>query len=291
MKLRIPPLRRDRLWVGAATLAAFVLGSLGQWQEKLSAAFDRYEAWQVDELPLALTVMTLGLAWQAWRRRREAARLLRHNRELARQLIAVQETERLALARELHDELAQHCTAIRLEAAVAGRSTELAQAQDAARRAAASAECLQQGVRRLLRRLRPADLDTLGLSAALHALCYGCTQPAGPACRFGVDGPEPATLGDAMDMAVYRIAQEALSNARRHAGARAVDMRLSVGREAVRLTVQDDGTGFDAAAETGGLGLLGARERALALGGSLRVRSSPGAGTRVELQLPVGAQP
>ncbi len=278
--------RGDLAWVGAATLAVFVLGSLGQWRERLAGALERYEAWQVDELPLALMVMTLGLAVLLWRRQREVAALLRQNRELARQLIAAQERERQAVARELHDELAQHCTAIRLEAAVAERCTELPQAVAAAQRAAASAESLQQGVRRLLRQLRPADLDALGLSAALQVLC---AQRPWPVCRF--TGDEAASFGEGIDMAVYRVAQEALSNALRHAHATAVDVRLMSTPGAVQLSVQDDGLGFDAAAETAGLGLLGARERAAALGGRLRVSSAPGKGTRVELWLPLGGRP
>lgn len=275
--------RRDLAWVAGATLAVFVLGGLGQWREKLGAVLERYEAWQVDELPLALTVMAVGLAGMLWRRHREAARLLRQNRELARQLIGIQERERQAIARELHDELAQHCTAIRIEAAVAARCTVLADAVAAAQRAALSAESLQQGVRRLLRRLRPADLDALGLSAALQVLC---AQRAWPVCRFRVDGAEAATFGDEVDMAVYRIAQEALANALRHAHATSVQVELAVTPHAVQLSVQDDGLGFDAQAETEGLGLLGARERAAALGGHLSVHSTPGGGTRVELRLP-----
>lgn len=275
--------RRDLAWVAGAALAVFVLGSLGQWQEKLAAALGRYEAWQVDELPLALTVMAAGLAGLLWRRHREAGRLLRHNRELARQLIGVQERERQAIARELHDELAQHCTAIRIEAAVAERCTELTQAVAAAHRAAASAESLQQGVRRLLRQLRPADLDALGLSAALQVLC---AQRAWPVCRFG--GVVAAGFGEEVDMAVYRVAQEALSNALRHAHATAVAVQLDALPGAVQLSVQDDGLGFDPAAENAGLGLLGARERAAGLGGRLTVDSAPGKGTRVALWLPVG---
>lgn len=278
--------RRDLAWVGAASVAVFVLGSLGQWREKLAGVLERYEAWQVDELPLALTVMTLGLAGMLWRRHREAAALLRQNRELARQLIAVQERERQAVARELHDELAQHCTAIRFEAAVAERCTELPQAVAAAQRAAASAESLQQGVRRLIRQLRPADLDALGLGAALRVLC---AQRAWPACRF--TGDESASFGSEVDMAVYRVAQEALSNALRHAHATAVEVALATVPGGVLLTVQDDGLGFEPEADTPGLGLLGARERAAALGGRLHVHSAPGKGTRVELWLPAGGPP
>ncbi|MBV8037476.1 sensor histidine kinase [Roseateles sp.] len=280
--------RGDLLWVGAATLAAYALGSAWQWREGLSGLLEHYEHWQVDELPLAITVMALGLAWQAWRRHREVARLLRHNRELARQLLNVQERERQALARELHDELAQHCAAIRLEAAVAERCAELVQAQDAARRAAASAHSLQVGVQRLLRRLRPADLDALGLCAALRTLC---AQRPWPSCRFATDADEHGSFGEDVDMALYRVAQEALSNVLRHAHATAVDMRLDAAPGGVRLSVRDDGLGFDADTVTGGLGLLGARERAVVLGGELSVHSVPGQGTRVELWLPLNGGP
>ncbi|MFG6468018.1 ATP-binding protein [Roseateles sp. BYS87W] len=278
--------RQDLAWVAAATLAAYVLGGLGQWRERMAALLERYEAWQVDELPLALTVMTVGLAVLLWRRHREAAALLRHNRELARQLMTVQERERQAVARELHDELAQHCTAIRFEAAVAQRCTSLPQAVAAAQRAAASAEQLQQGVRRLLRQLRPADLDALGLGAALQALC---AQRPWPACRF--QGNAELRLGDEADMAVYRVAQEALSNTLRHAHATAVTVRLTAADGGVCLQVQDDGLGFDPEASTPGLGLLGARERAAALGGHLQLHSAPGKGTCVNLWLPTGAHP
>lgn len=88
--------RSDLRWVLVGTLLTFAISSTFELHEKLAAAALRYEAWQIDELPLTLTALSLGLAWYAWRRRGEAARLLAHNRELARQLIAVQENERRA---------------------------------------------------------------------------------------------------------------------------------------------------------------------------------------------------
>src|SRR5450631_3145857 len=139
--------RTDFGWVLLATLLTFALSSKLELQEHIASAAARFEAWQLDELPLTLTVLSLGLAWYAWRRRREAARLLAHNRELAQQLIAVQDNERVALARELHDELGQHCTAIRLEAAYIQRSRDGAEITAAAQRTASTAELLHLGVR------------------------------------------------------------------------------------------------------------------------------------------------
>ena len=278
--------RSDLRWVLAATLLTFAVSSAFELQEKIATAALRFEAWQIDELPLTLTALSLGLAWYAWRRRGEAARLLAHNRELAQQLIAVQDNERRALARELHDDLAQHCTSIRIEAACIERSLDAAQIVAAAQRSAAAAELLYESVRRLLRRLRPAELDELGLVAALQALCDAAERRGEVRCRFEPDAVLPP-LGEAVDTAVYRVAQEALSNAARHAGARCVAVRLRVGAGELTLRIDDDGLGFEPATQTRGLGLLGAAERAAALGGELRVSSAPRAGTRLCLRLPI----
>ena len=279
--------RSDLAWVLAATLLTFVLSSMLEWHEKLALLAERFEAWQVDELPLTLTALSLGLAWFAWRRRLEAARLLAHNRDLARQLIAVQENERRALARELHDELGQHCTAIRIEAAYLLHSNDSAQIAAAAQRAAAAAEVLYQGVRGMLRRLRPAELDELGLVAALQALCEACEARADLRCALAHEGAVGA-LGEAIDTTVYRVTQEALSNATRHAKATSVRVRLVATAKELVLEVEDDGCGFDPSMPTRGLGLLGATERAAMLGGELQLSATPGAGTRVRMRLPMG---
>jgi len=279
----------DLAWVLAAALLTFVLASRLELQERIARLTLRLEAWQVDELPTALVALSLGLAWYAWRRRRESQRLLARNRELAQQLIAVQEGERLALARELHDELAQHCTAIRVEAAYIERSREPAQTAAAAQRAAASAELLYEGVRRLLRRLRPAELDELGLVAALQSLCESCETRSRLRCSFSHRG-RLAGLGEAIDTAVYRVTQEAMSNTVRHAHAQQLAIDLGMDEQGLRLRIEDDGGGFDTKARSRGLGLLGAAERAAALGGSIEVRSEPGGGTCIELRIPVQPQ-
>ncbi|MGS0755145.1 histidine kinase [Roseateles sp. GG27B] len=104
------------------TLLSFALSISFQLTERLAGWMERFEPWQLDELPLCLTVLGVGVAWFAWRRQMEAQTLLAQNRALAQQLIAVQESERVALARELHDEMAQHCTTIRIEAAYMQRA-------------------------------------------------------------------------------------------------------------------------------------------------------------------------
>lgn len=156
------------------TVVTFGLSSGFDLHERLGRVFARHEAWQADELLLTLLALSLGLAWHARRRLAEVSWLPHSNQELARKLITVQEDDRLVLARELHDELAQHCTAIRIEATCIQRSHSLEQAGVAARQIASSAGLLQDGVRRLLRRLRPAELDALGLVA----LAWNCSCPA-----------------------------------------------------------------------------------------------------------------
>lgn len=277
--------RADLAWVLAVPVAVFAVSGWLEFHERLVAWFARHEAWQVDELPLTLVALSLGLVWYAWRRLREVAALLRHNRELAQQLITLQESERLALARELHDELAQHCTAIRIEATCIQRARSLEDAGVAARRVASCAELLQVGVRRLLRRLRPAELDELGLVVALQALCSDWSSRTGTRCVFRHEG-EVRGLGDAVDTAVFRVAQEALANVIRHAHAKQVQVELASTSHGVTLCVEDDGSGFTPTQRSRGFGLLGAAERAAALGGAFGTFSMPGQGTRVLLQLP-----
>jgi len=301
--------RSDLCIVLAAALACYAISRALNLSESLIGVLGRYENWQLDELPLTGMVFAFGLAWYAVRRRREteaalhlraqaearASALLAHNRELAQQLIAVQESERLALARELHDELGQRCSAILIETACLRRcaADDRAALLGAAARADLAAQSLYQIARGLLRRLRPANLDALGLVAALQELCESWEARCGVACVFHADTMDEA-LPERINIAVYRVAQEALTNVTRHADASQV--RLALARVATGwlcLTIADDGRGMDPARATRGLGLLGANERAVALGGELRVDSAPGAGVRLTLRIPLpgpGAQ-
>lgn len=294
--------RADLAVVLGGTLACYLLSAALELNEWMSHALARYERWQADELPFALTLLAAGMAWFAMRRRHEvqaelqlretaeakAGELLRLNRELSRRLLTLQENERLALARDLHDEVGQACSAIRVELAYI-RRCEGAMSQGigpAVERAERQALRLYTLVHDLLSRLRPANLETLGLVAALQELSESWEERTGIGCVFHHEGLV-GSLGDAIDIAVYRITQEALTNVTRHAQAGSVWVRLSRAGAWLALVVQDDGRGVDAARTSEGLGLLGARERAAALGGTLDVQSAPGAGVRIALQLPV----
>ncbi len=216
----------------------------------------------------------------------------RRARAFAQQVIALEEDQRRRLARELHDEPLQlflHL-ARRLESlgasegvpgSVAGALAEARnQALDAATR-----------LRTLARDLRPPALDQLGLVPALSSLVADVEDQLGVTVSFTVDGP-PARLDPDVELGAFRIVQESLRNAERHAHAAHVRVHLDFRPDSLGLTIVDDGQGFDVdhaprvAGPTTSLGLTGMHERARLLGGTLRVLSTPGVGTTVEATLP-----
>jgi len=199
-----------------------------------------------------------------------------------RRLLAAREEERAELARELHDGVIQDLVGLRYR---------LEAFQDAESRAGQAGEIYDQAgvlideLRRLCSDLRPPALDQLGLAAALRALAREMTARGLPveACL------EDIVLSDAAAIGLYRIAQEALSNAWRHAGASHACLELVRRKSRIELIVADDGRGFDPASVQGidgRFGLLGMSERAEALGGECKVESVPGKGTRVTAWLP-----
>lgn len=197
------------------------------------------------------------------------------------------EDERRDLAAELHDEMGQVLTGMRLVLRAARGRAE-AEANPLAGVLGQLAEMLQHlswTVRNLLVRLRPRILDDLGLVAAAEWLAQRTDGLPGVSCDFTVEG-DPPPLAPDRATAAFRILQEALTNAVRHAGGGRITVRLSGADGGLRLLVADDGPGFDPDAQTGGLGLAGMVERARACGGRLDVYSAPGEGTRVALRVP-----
>jgi signal transduction histidine kinase len=206
--------------------------------------------------------------------------------ERSRELSTIEERKRLA--RELHDSVTQTLFSIGLtaEAAAALLETEPARArEELAQLQALTREALQE-MRSLIFELRPAELETEGLAAALrrHVDVLRRLYPQEIECSF--DGER--RLQAAVEKGLLRIAQEALANALRHAGAQHVGLALDAADSVVSLRVSDDGRGFDpveAAARSRRLGLTSMRERAEALGGRLEIDSAPGRGTVVEVRV------
>jgi len=205
-----------------------------------------------------------------------------------RRVDEVREEEMRRISRELHDSAGQTFATVHLAIAEladrSGRETadELSRVQVLLVRA-------EEQLRRLAYEFRPVILDELGLIAALEELAASVASRT--KLMVGVEGRLPARLPPRLEFALYRSVQEALANAARHARARSAAIRLRHEAGAVRCEVADDGVGFDPGASVarpgGGLGLRSIRERIAAVGGTLEIRSKPGAGTLLEIALPL----
>jgi len=215
---------------------------------------------------------------------------------LSRRLLAAQEAERRALARELHDDFGQFLTAVRLNLEAMRRAIS----GEGARQLADSITLVDQAidrVRGLALDLRPAMLDDLGLVAALRWLLKHQSERAGFEGRLWVERLG-AQVPPAVATCSFRLVQEALTNVARHAGARNVDVELSTTDGELRIVVRDDGSGFNLpaarqlAARGVSLGLLSMQERVTLAGGRLEIESAIGDGTAVDARIPLtGADP
>jgi two-component system sensor histidine kinase UhpB len=212
-------------------------------------------------------------------------RIEEERRRSGRLALRAQEEERRRLARDLHDEVNQALTAIllRLQAvyqdAPPGVADELAEVKRLVNQA-------MDELLRLARELRPTALDDHGLYSAIESQARRFSNQTGIATDLRTHG-EPAELDEDREIAVFRVAQEALANVARHASASRVDIDLArLGDSGVELTVRDDGQGFPTHLPTDGLGLNGMAERARLVGGELEIDSRPGGGTAVSLRVP-----
>jgi two-component system, NarL family, sensor histidine kinase UhpB len=220
---------------------------------------------------------------------------LEYNREqvhwLSRQVLTAQEEERQRIARELHDETAQSLTSLLIGLRVIEK---LKSPQEVLRRIAdlraQTARTLEE-VRKLAVDLRPSALDDLGLVAALQGYTDEFARRSRANVEFHASGLEER-LPDDVQVVVYRIVQEALTNVLKHADAGHVEVQVRRENGTVWASVVDDGQGFDVDAmlrsRERGLGLFGMRERVALVGGTIEITSRPGQSTRVAIQIPLG---
>ncbi len=207
---------------------------------------------------------------------------------LSNRLLQVQEEERRRLSRELHDEVGQTLTALRIEVsrALSSLRSEPAAIEERLERAHELAERSVRAVKDIAVLLRPSVLDDIGLAAALKWQIRDFTRRTGIACQIACDCRDES-LPDAVKTCAYRVVQEALHNVEKHARATSVAIKLTDADGVLSVEIADDGCGFVSAGQ--GLGLVGMRERAAANGGAVEIDSAPGRGTTVRLSIPAPA--
>ena len=210
-------------------------------------------------------------------------------RALNRRLLTAQEDERKVLARELHDDFSQRLARLSIDAA----RLEYAAAVplDGARHAPMREELarLSEDVHTLAYQLHPSTLDDLGLAEALRIECDHFSRLESVPIRLDLGETPPEPPRDAA-LCLFRVAQEGLRNVKRHARASAVDLTCRAEGGGTRMTLRDDGAGFDTTqTRRPSLGLAGMRERAALVGGSVEIRSAPGRGTTIAVWVPGGS--
>jgi PAS domain S-box-containing protein len=210
--------------------------------------------------------------------------------ELVRQLVSAQENERRKIARDLHDQLGQQLTALRLNLEILkGRLVEDAKAFEQVEQTQTIARRIESDIDFLASELRPFALDDLGLPAAINDYVLRWSTHTRITAEFHSSGLDNLRLTPEIETNLYRIAQEALNNVQKHAEANRVDIILEQRDHSVVLIIEDDGVGGETPptpTANGGMGLVGMRERVALVGGTLEIESAPGEGTTIYVRVP-----
>jgi signal transduction histidine kinase len=279
--------------------------SAGNWQGEV---WDRHKDGRVYPKWLSITAVTgidgavshyIGSHVDLSERKRAEAAMQEMNRNLTqsrqqlRRLVALNETtlekEKRHIAREVHDELGQVLTALRMDLSLAiiRHASQVPDLLDELKGMKVQVDRAILGVRDVATSLRPAALD-LGLVPAIEWLCQEFTRHGDVLCQLKTPD-ETITIDGSRAVVIFRIVQESLNNIRKYARASQVDISLARRGHELWLEVRDNGNGFDMAvvAQRGTLGLLGMRERVMALGGRVEVHSAPGQGTVIGVVIPL----
>jgi signal transduction histidine kinase len=237
------------------------------------------ETLDIDELPIGLLASLGTLLWLSERRIYESNILMKQNHALLQRVLEVQETERKRIAQDLHDDLGQYLNAIKAQAtSLLLDSASSVDTRMTAQRIAETADYSYQAARKMMHSLRPVALDELGLAAALEYLVESWSSVQGVSDKLTKyqikihDNIDQFT--EHINIGIFRIVQESLTNIAKHANASFVDISIVCFDNSLKLSIQDDGVGFDMSKPKKGYGLMGIAERAEALGGTLTINSS-----------------
>lgn len=210
----------------------------------------------------------------------------KQNQQLTQQIIQLQESERKSIAQELHDEIGQHLTAVRVDACAIKRADDLARTKRSAEAIDQVVEQMIQIIRSMLQRLRPGGLDELSFIDALHVLMSNW-QERHPEIDFSYKfSGEFLLLPETVQLTLYRVIQESLTNISRHAKATRVSVELIEQPKRIKLTISDDGCGFDIAESSFGFGLAGIKERIYGLNGEFELQTGISQGVLMNIAIP-----
>jgi two-component system, NarL family, sensor histidine kinase UhpB len=209
---------------------------------------------------------------------------IRNNHRLTQQIIHLQEEERKKLARDLHDEIGQYLTAVHVDASALVAAKKLSVARESAQAIAQITRQMMVTIQDILARLRPRVLDELGLSLALAELIHHWHDRNRGIMVVNAISNHLSQHDESVSVTVYRILQECLTNISKHAAATRVTIEVTEDEQGLSLMVEDDGRGFDTSLQSRGYGLAGMQERVEGLMGSMKISSTPGHGTRIEVR-------
>src|SRR4030088_2870061 len=277
------PRRVDTLIVGFACMLALITAMGLQVRPFTYLWVSLYTGVAVAILSVSLT----GRLEKQYRDEHEATLAAKQDlQRLSARLVAAQEQERQTLSRELHDQVGQALTAIKIDVARAEQGLNPAQTDliERLRRARQGAEQTLEIIRRLSMLLRPSMLDDLGLSAALGWYAKQFSASTSIRVSLNEDGSADQLL-NAHRTSLYRIVQEALTNCARHSEAQSVLIKLGIEDHRYIVHIEDDGKGFVPAHEARGIGLIGIEERVAEMGGTLDLNSVLGAGTKILISI------
>ena len=297
-------INKKHYWQKVAFDSIFVLGIFFLIYSTSSyfSFSDHYFVWakayeetlDIDELPVALLASMVALLWFSHRRIKESSMLMTQNHALLKRVLEVQEEERKRIAQDLHDELGQYLIAIKAQASSFMEEKSVsAETMSTATRIVNTADHAYIAARHMMHSLRPVALDALGLSAALEHLVntWQETQKSNEhafkstkykiAIENNID-----TFSEQINIAIFRIVQEALTNIAKHANAQHASVQIHSHQHQLFITIIDDGVGFDLRQNHSGYGLLGILERSEALGGNLSIKSEVAMGTKILVSMP-----
>lgn len=293
----------DLACVPAAFVCTYALSSYLNFSEHYYLWARQYENnLDIDELLPALLASLVSLLWFAKRRINESKILIKKNHALLHRILEVQEDERKRIARDLHDDLGQYLSAIKAQAAsLLVDANSSAEAQLTAKSITSSANHAYQATHNLICALRPVALDDLGLSAALENFIDTWRQINSVTIQTETISQVNYQLhihGDidryheTVNITVFRIVQEALTNIAKHAHAKTVLIDIESKANYLTIAIADDGVGFDMSKKNSGYGLLGIAERVEALTGNMEINSHADAtlantGTKINIQIKV----